>query len=909
MPKMTGLNKLTGMVLGKAKSPNKRTSNKKPSIKKTPIKKARQDTKVQQKIFNTPEPGSRSNGVIPLNVSAFRDKLEKIAESVSLRGRWNSLERETAVQLEQQSKQFVNVATESETIQKNFDVVTNQIAIVSNFLMKLDFKFRDLEASAQQAAVRIAAETVKNQITVINHVNKQFSVIDFRLKGLEAKVGLYDRQLDDIHAKTSRLPAEKDAYDEYIGRKQRGLITEKAAGLFGGPSQQGGAAPQQRAGAGASFAAAALSARAAVPAAAVAAAAYSSAAILGKLGENTGPGAKMFSKGTTANDTGNSDVAMGPQSPVNPNAPNVNPKQSKNDSKPFGALKEQREKFREELKDPGLRKTVAAMALSEVGYSSPSSQAAIIETMMNRAAARGTTLRDVVEMKPGGQKANYYAPYFDGAYGKNYRNLNEKNMKEMDSVIDNTLDGSNYSNFATDNSSAGVARSAQRTQTITGKTESGETLSRKDRDEYSGLHGKGVTNRNKKWFAETSAAVEREKANPNNVATTAVKPREAVLPEVTVNQNQPAVSNSSGNRVLENQQKVAATRKGKLKDDLLDKLNYAASQSNVEVEVVSGGQRMKGAPGATGSTRHDHGGAADLKLFRRDENGKKRYLKMTNDEDRQIMRTFMKDTVKAGATGVGAGMGYMGAETMHIGGGKTAQWGGAKWVPGALSEGLKERKGFDLASWKKEQVNQTTNVTEATQEEKDKFKMAKMNSVFGLDKVKRDKPTVKPEPPKITKSNVLNDEKSKFKPNIPSIRQGPVLPPKPKTKMVESAKSRTLSPVVDPKMHPRGTKKVNANAKQEKTKILSGAEADKAARGGAYAGGGIKSKKVEEPKMRSKGTGPAEGKKEISSASGPSKTTGNEPYGEQTSSYDNSADSIPPGPSDSGYGDYVHCLI
>jgi hypothetical protein len=43
--------------------------------------------------------------------------------------------------------------------------------------------------------------------------------------------------------------------------------------------------------------------------------------------------------------------------------------------------------------------------------------------------------------------------------------------------------------------------------------------------------------------------------------------------------------------------------------------------------------------------------------------------------------------VRAGATGVGAGMGYMGPSTIHIGGGRRAYWGGAPWIRGALERG------------------------------------------------------------------------------------------------------------------------------------------------------------------------------------------------------------------------------
>lgn len=153
------------------------------------------------------------------------------------------------------------------------------------------------------------------------------------------------------------------------------------------------------------------------------------------------------------------------------------------------------------------------------------------------------------------------------------------------------------------------------------------------------------------------------------------------------------VDPNSKSRINELQQDIASIRKGAIKSDLKDQLEYAAQKNGVFVEVVSGGQRMEGAPGATGSHRHDHGGAADLKLYTI-EDGKKRYLNMNNPNDVSIMKQFTSDSVAAGASGVGAGLRYMGAETLHIGGGKATSWGGAPWIGEAHQQGLLGREQF-----------------------------------------------------------------------------------------------------------------------------------------------------------------------------------------------------------------------
>lgn len=182
-----------------------------------------------------------------------------------------------------------------------------------------------------------------------------------------------------------------------------------------------------------------------------------------------------------------------------------------------------------------------------------------------------------------------------------------------------------------------------------------------------------------------------------------------------------AAQNSGDNQeAFGGQNKVKELTQGKTRDlpisnQLKDILNYAAYQSGVDVNVTSGGQSPLGSGGKrTGSTRHDVGfgkmGAADLMLMRTLPNGQKVPLRMDNPEDQEIMKKFATNSVRAGATGIGAGMGYMGASTMHIGGGKPANWGGASWIGEARQDGIQSGP-VDLEAWKKSQITQTSKVT------------------------------------------------------------------------------------------------------------------------------------------------------------------------------------------------------
>lgn len=138
---------------------------------------------------------------------------------------------------------------------------------------------------------------------------------------------------------------------------------------------------------------------------------------------------------------------------------------------------------------------------------------------------------------------------------------------------------------------------------------------------------------------------------------------------------------------------------GPIQHTLKDQLNYAAQRTGLQVEVHEGGQPAKGEPGLReGSTRHDRGGAADFKLVEIAD-GKKRYLRSDNQDDRRKMYDFILHAVTAGATGVGHAQDYMGPSAVHIGGGDSLVWGAMgksanalPWVAEAHAKGLAARQ-------------------------------------------------------------------------------------------------------------------------------------------------------------------------------------------------------------------------
>lgn len=122
---------------------------------------------------------------------------------------------------------------------------------------------------------------------------------------------------------------------------------------------------------------------------------------------------------------------------------------------------------------------------------------------------------------------------------------------------------------------------------------------------------------------------------------------------------------------------------GKIRDlpiaaKLRELLLRAAAEAGVDrVRVTSGGQCAKGTCSKrTGSTRHDLGMAADLELWQGD-----RALSFTSEADLPTFIQFVTRAARLGATGMGAGLGYMGPTRIHVGYGTRALWGATGSLP------------------------------------------------------------------------------------------------------------------------------------------------------------------------------------------------------------------------------------
>jgi len=127
-------------------------------------------------------------------------------------------------------------------------------------------------------------------------------------------------------------------------------------------------------------------------------------------------------------------------------------------------------------------------------------------------------------------------------------------------------------------------------------------------------------------------------------------------------------------------QSQSGTRNQPITSSMERILQRAGANAGVNVVVISGGQPSSG-PNRVGSTRHDNGRAADVQLF---VPGRSTPLSLNNAADVPIIQNFINQSRLAGATGLGAGNGYMGDDTFHI---DNAQPGSVQYWGGQLDNG------------------------------------------------------------------------------------------------------------------------------------------------------------------------------------------------------------------------------
>jgi hypothetical protein len=109
---------------------------------------------------------------------------------------------------------------------------------------------------------------------------------------------------------------------------------------------------------------------------------------------------------------------------------------------------------------------------------------------------------------------------------------------------------------------------------------------------------------------------------------------------------------------------ASAIRNLPITPELRAVLDAAAQAAGVDtIRINSGGQPARGeGTRRTGSTRHDHGRAADIQLVVAG-----RTQTFTDEAAGRVVTDFVTAAAAHGAIGIGAGVQYMGDRTIHVG--------------------------------------------------------------------------------------------------------------------------------------------------------------------------------------------------------------------------------------------------
>ena len=168
---------------------------------------------------------------------------------------------------------------------------------------------------------------------------------------------------------------------------------------------------------------------------------------------------------------------------------------------PNAALKALRAKYKKELygnENEAFLNDILALTIAEVGESSAEAQRAVLETLMNRADAYG---RSIKKEYGGG----YYQPVNTNTISKQLKRIqdNESLRERIKERLEEVFEGSNESNFALHNGSAGVAKKARELADVRKVIKYGsgsETFYNKTKDDGADHYGSGVIKKELRWY-------------------------------------------------------------------------------------------------------------------------------------------------------------------------------------------------------------------------------------------------------------------------------------------------------------------------------------------------------------------------------------------------------------------------
>ena len=170
------------------------------------------------------------------NTAEYRAKLNSIVSKISLGNKWGAIGKGVSDDLNKQNMKIVDVSDQSDEIQQNLETIKNQFAIIANFMVKTDYRFRDFENNVRQSIVAVSTETAKNQISLVNHLHVKLNSFDATLDKFSSKLETHDRQLDEIYAEIKQKKKDQDG-KSFLERKREDFF-QRYKGIDNNQNQQ-----------------------------------------------------------------------------------------------------------------------------------------------------------------------------------------------------------------------------------------------------------------------------------------------------------------------------------------------------------------------------------------------------------------------------------------------------------------------------------------------------------------------------------------------------------------------------------------------------------------------------------------------------------------------------------------------
>jgi antitoxin component HigA of HigAB toxin-antitoxin module len=153
----------------------------------------------------------------------FSFRASNIAAQINLDTRWSQLGRDMSANLNNYNDEYTDVTNDEtfEQTQENFETIQKQIEVISQFMIRVDYKFIDLQRKIKQSIVKTSGEITTNQEKLTVKVNDQLSSVHENVAAITNKLETHDRQLDELYSEIKSKSKISKVKDFLSGKKDK----------------------------------------------------------------------------------------------------------------------------------------------------------------------------------------------------------------------------------------------------------------------------------------------------------------------------------------------------------------------------------------------------------------------------------------------------------------------------------------------------------------------------------------------------------------------------------------------------------------------------------------------------------------------------------------------------------------